>query len=207
MELLEKILDFIVRYWVYLTLVGGSLILLIVVSAILNAKNQVRDEETSPEPRKTPEPTPEPRLEVVEAEVMNPNPVFARDDETKETPGPLTPVETPKTPGTGTLPPETSKIPGPGTLLETPTNADPGIPKEPQPEKPAPLPKKILGKYHVMYRNDGKWYVKREGSTTVLRVLETQREAVSWAIIKALPQDIGIVVHDKDGKIKKAEPL
>ncbi|MDY0024164.1 MAG: DUF2188 domain-containing protein [Candidatus Izemoplasmatales bacterium] len=61
-----------------------------------------------------------------------------------------------------------------------------------------------LGKYHVLYRKeDTKWYVKREGSDKVLRVLETQAEAIAWATIKALNQDTSIVIHKRDGKIRK----
>jgi len=61
-----------------------------------------------------------------------------------------------------------------------------------------------LGKYHVLYRKeDTKWYVKREGSEKVLRVLETQAEAIAWATIKALNQDTSIVIHKRDGKIRK----
>ncbi|MFA6647946.1 MAG: DUF2188 domain-containing protein [Candidatus Izemoplasmatales bacterium] len=64
--------------------------------------------------------------------------------------------------------------------------------------------KRELGKYHVLYRkDDNKWYVKREGSDKVLRVLETQKEAIAWATIKALNQDTSIVIHKRDGKIRK----
>lgn len=63
---------------------------------------------------------------------------------------------------------------------------------------------KEFGKYHVLYRKeDSKWYVKREGSEKTLRVLETQAEAIAWATIKALNQDTAIVIHKRDGKIRK----
>lgn len=63
---------------------------------------------------------------------------------------------------------------------------------------------KELGKYHVLYRkDDNKWYVKREGSDKILRVLETQAEAIAWATIKALNQDTTIIIHKRDGKIRK----
>ncbi|MGD9761206.1 MAG: DUF2188 domain-containing protein [Candidatus Izemoplasmatales bacterium] len=63
---------------------------------------------------------------------------------------------------------------------------------------------KELGKYHVLYRkDDNKWYIKREGSDKILRVLETQAEAIAWATIKALNQDSAIVIHKRDGKIRK----
>jgi len=90
-------------------------------------------------------------------------------------------------------------VPTPSPLpLEVPVVELPA----PEPVEP-PKPKKPLGKYHVMFRPDGKWIVKREGSTQILRVLETQREAISWATIKALTLDVGIVIHQKDGKIRK----
>jgi hypothetical protein len=34
-------------------------------------------------------------------------------------------------------------------------------------------------------------------------VLETQAEAIAWATIKALNQDTTIVIHKRDGKIRK----
>ncbi len=61
-----------------------------------------------------------------------------------------------------------------------------------------------LGRYHVLYRRDDKkWYIKREGSDKVIRVLETQKEAIAYATIKAINQDTTIVIHKKDGKIRK----
>lgn len=61
-----------------------------------------------------------------------------------------------------------------------------------------------LGKYHVLYRDkDKKWYVKREGSDKVIRVLYTKKEAIAYATIKAINQDTDIVIHSKDGKIEK----
>jgi len=65
-------------------------------------------------------------------------------------------------------------------------------------------PKPVLGKYHVLYRkDDNKWYIKREGSDKILRVIETQQEAIAWATIKALNQDTTIVIHKRDGRIRK----
>ncbi|MGI6392481.1 MAG: DUF2188 domain-containing protein [Candidatus Izemoplasmatales bacterium] len=65
-------------------------------------------------------------------------------------------------------------------------------------------PKKELGKYHVLFRKkDGRWYVKREGSERILRVLDTQKEAIAYATIKAITQNTAFVVHRQDGKIKK----
>ncbi len=61
-----------------------------------------------------------------------------------------------------------------------------------------------LGRYHVLYRKeDKKWYVKREGSARIIRVLETQKEAIAYATIKAINQDTSLVIHKMDGKIRK----
>jgi len=76
--------------------------------------------------------------------------------------------------------------------------------KDEEVEKEAKGETKDLGKYHVLYRkDDNKWYVKREGSDKILRVLETQAEAIAWATIKALNQNTAIVIHKRDGKIRK----
>jgi hypothetical protein len=66
------------------------------------------------------------------------------------------------------------------------------------------VPKKPLGKYHVLFRqSDEKWIVKRENGERIIRVLETQKEAISFATIKALMNNTSIVIHKKDGKIRK----
>jgi hypothetical protein len=77
--------------------------------------------------------------------------------------------------------------------------------------KPVPKPKpkkKLPPKFHVLYRStDENWYVKKEGNDAIIRVLETYREAVSFATIKALSSDSTVVVHRKDGKILKQSSL
>ncbi|MDP2425511.1 MAG: DUF2188 domain-containing protein [Candidatus Izemoplasmatales bacterium] len=79
------------------------------------------------------------------------------------------------------------------------------IPDEPIEEIVAvKVPKKPLGKYHVLFRqSDEKWIVKRENGERIIRVLETQKEAISFATIKALMNNTSIVIHKKDGKIRK----
>jgi competence protein ComGC len=65
--------------------------------------------------------------------------------------------------------------------------------------------KKVLGRYHVLYKKDtNKWYIKREGSEKVVKTLLTQKEAVAYATIKAINQKTTVVVHKKDGKIRKS---
>lgn len=71
-------------------------------------------------------------------------------------------------------------------------------------EKSKDTQKDELGRYHVLYRReDNKWYIKREGSDKVIRVLETQKEAIAYATIKSINQDTTMVIHKKDGKIRK----
>jgi len=70
-------------------------------------------------------------------------------------------------------------------------------------QKPKPK-KKVPPKFHVLYRaTDNSWYVKVEGNDAVIATLETQREAISFATIKALKSDSVVIVHRKDGKIRK----
>ncbi len=65
-----------------------------------------------------------------------------------------------------------------------------------------------LGRYHVLYRKkDKKWYVKREGSDKVLRVLPTQKEAIAWATIKAIHQDTALIIHKRNGQIRKHQKI
>jgi len=72
-------------------------------------------------------------------------------------------------------------------------------------KKAIPKKKKVdLGRYHVLYKKeDNTWYVKREGNDRVVKTLETQREALAFATIKAINQKTTVVVHKRDGKIKK----
>ncbi|MCK7484750.1 MAG: DUF2188 domain-containing protein [Bacillus subtilis] len=44
---------------------------------------------------------------------------------------------------------------------------------------------------------DEKWIVKRENADRIIRVLETQKEAISFATIKALTNETTIVIHKK----------
>lgn len=63
---------------------------------------------------------------------------------------------------------------------------------------------KELGKYHVLYRKeDSAWYIKREGSEKITKVLPTQKEAIAFATIKAINQKTSVVIHKRDGKIRK----
>lgn len=219
---LNDILDFILRYWTYLAMVAGLLCLILIAALVINAKNKFSPEETDSEPFIDPIIAPEPEA-VKEKEIdplisaTDPNPVEsapitdplpspdpALNREVlavgENTPAPIFAEQKDLQPTDPLVPSASAPVNPEDETVASAENPEPV-------EKPAPKPKKNLGKYHVMYRADGKWIVKREGSPAILRVLETQREAISWATIKALPQDIGIVVHKKDGKIRKNTPL
>ncbi|MDP3130501.1 MAG: DUF2188 domain-containing protein, partial [Bacillota bacterium] len=81
-------------------------------------------------------------------------------------------------------------------------SADPAVSEPIEPVRPKE-PKPELGCYRVTYRaEDGKWLVGRDGSPRIMRTLETQTDAVNWATIKALTQNVELVIHKKDGSVK-----
>ncbi len=210
MAWLDSLIAFFVEYWLFLTIVLVVLAGILVLLVVLNVKSRVHEEKEIPlDPVSKPIPAP---IEVVEAEVMNPDPAFAESPTNEEQGGSeLPPVSMSPDSEAPSVPPPVAPEPAsnpPEKVVSSEVSPEDSVSAEPpMPIKPKDPPKP-LGKYHVMYRaEDNRWYVKREGSATILRVLDTQREAISWAVIKALPKDIGIVVHDKDGKIKKAQPL
>ena len=57
--------------------------------------------------------------------------------------------------------------------------------------------------YHVSLNDDGKWQVKAEKAEKALRVFPTQKEAIAYADAVAENQDGNVVIHKKDGKIRK----
>lgn len=57
--------------------------------------------------------------------------------------------------------------------------------------------------YHITQRkDDGVWVVKLGGGK-VLKLCKTQEEAIAYAKTKAENQDGSIVIHKRDGKIRK----
>ncbi|MCK4552078.1 MAG: DUF2188 domain-containing protein [Tenericutes bacterium] len=88
-------------------------------------------------------------------------------------------------------------------IIETKEVVTPPKPKKKTTKTP-PKVKKDLGKYHVLFRKvDSQWYVKREGSDRIVKVLHTQKEAIAFATIKSITQKTSIVIHKRDGKIRK----
>lgn len=97
-------------------------------------------------------------------------------------------------------------------------------PKEPvkaepkkEPSKPAPKvePKgeeakeQANVKYHISQNKDEKseffnqWRVRRSGSDKTIKYFKTQKEAIDYAKTLAKNQDTDIVIHKRDGKIRK----
>lgn len=60
-------------------------------------------------------------------------------------------------------------------------------------------------KYHVSLNKDGKWQVKGEKAEKALKLFDTQKEAIAYAEEIADNQDGNIVIHKKDGKIRKQD--
>ncbi len=60
-------------------------------------------------------------------------------------------------------------------------------------------------KYHVSLREDGKWQVKGEKAGKALKLFDTQKAAIAYAETIADTQEGGIVIHKKDGKIRKQD--
>jgi len=59
-------------------------------------------------------------------------------------------------------------------------------------------------RYHVLYlKEQNKWFVKREGKDQILKIFETQKEGIAFATIKSLENETSVVVHRRDGKIRK----
>ncbi len=59
-------------------------------------------------------------------------------------------------------------------------------------------------RYHVLYQKENnKWFVKREGNKKKLKLFETQKEAIAYATIKSLENETSVVVHRRDGVIRK----
>lgn len=97
--------------------------------------------------------------------------------------------------------------------VKSPEKDEPKVVEETQPLKEAPKKKIVLEEsldYHVTYFEDadpslaGKWRVVRENSQKALKYFRTQAEAITYANEIAANQGVGVVVHRKDGKIRKS---
>lgn len=184
---MSSILDFILQNWVFLLILIVSLVAILSLYYVftLRAGERLRKPEEQPQSNNTVAQTAfdeQPIVQPVEPIVVGGEIVTHPIRHVEPTPVEEAPPSVP-------VPPASSPV-------------------EQKPEavvEPAkPKPKKTLGRYHVLYRSaDDSWIVKREGSDRILRVLETQKDAIAFATIKALSNDTQIVIHKKDGKIRK----
>lgn len=66
-------------------------------------------------------------------------------------------------------------------------------------------------KYHISQNKDtdathaGEWRVRKEGSTKTIKYFSTQKAAIEFAETLAENQDSSIVIHKKDGSIRKQD--
>jgi uncharacterized protein YdaT len=56
---------------------------------------------------------------------------------------------------------------------------------------------------HVTQTDDGRWQAKREGGTRASFVKDTQAEAIDAAKVLVKREGGSVVVHGRDGKIRK----
>ena len=75
--------------------------------------------------------------------------------------------------------------------------------------KAAPNLKDGTRVYHVAKRDDGKWAVKFAGGDKVIKLFDTQKEALDYTKAMAKNQDGKVLVHNSKGankgKIKKKQ--
>lgn len=57
--------------------------------------------------------------------------------------------------------------------------------------------------YHISIREDGKWQVKFAKGAKAIKTFATQLEAINYAKKLAETQKGSIMIHKKDGKIRK----
>ncbi len=80
-----------------------------------------------------------------------------------------------------------------------------------KPATPAPAKRKKPAKYHISQNKDddsehaGSWRVRKEGSEKTIKYFTTQKAAIEFAEQLAENQDSSIVIHKKDGSIRKQD--
>ncbi len=211
---------FFEEYWQFLVLVAGILTVITLGYLLYNLHNRLKLKHRHP-PQKN-DANREVKIslkELIDTEIMK-TPEKTPESPQIVSPDAQPPVQAPKPAnslGNSQAGAERLPLSPPQKMIAGTTATQAASPKTaatPAPLKPdAPTAqaadadagkKKQLGKYHVLYRKEDKrWYIKREGSDKILRVLDTQREAIAYATIKAITQDTGFIIHNQDGKIRK----
>ena len=71
--------------------------------------------------------------------------------------------------------------------------------------EPAPVEKKIINVYHIsQVKATGQWKIKLGNSSKVIKLFDTQAEAIEYAKGLSKNNDRGYLVHSKKGTIRKA---
>jgi len=270
---MEAVIRFIYQYWLFFTMVIGTILLIVAVNALYKAYIRAQSKKPSPPPAVKKIVEPEIKIEIVpeavvetatppetvslvpeilsqpevripptetrpisetetaaepmdsavalsktaaQAPVIIAEPVLSPDEPVVKPVPPILPAKSGnKRVGSTAINLSTLHSPLPPVELDKSEKPKLLVDKKPKSVTPAPKPvpkpkpkKKLPPKFHVLYRStDESWYVKKEGNDAIIRVLETYREAVSFATIKALSSDSTVVVHRKDGKILKQSSL
>ena len=96
-------------------------------------------------------------------------------------------------------------------VKETPKADDSEELDEETAEKKEKSAKKKVAKYHISQNKDDDseyaswWRVRKEGSQKTIKYFKTQKEAIAYAEKLAENQDSSIVIHKKDGSIRKQD--
>ncbi|MDR2822239.1 MAG: DUF2188 domain-containing protein [Acholeplasmatales bacterium] len=58
-------------------------------------------------------------------------------------------------------------------------------------------------RYHILYRDsDSKWLIKKEKTERPIKLFNLKKEAIEYAKKLSDSQDVGIVIHNQDGKVR-----
>lgn len=223
------LLDFIKEYMVFLIMLLGIIIVIIIAYLIISRPGNRFDKtsQSNQEPKSEPksEPTtlknfsteqPKPELnelneEINEADLNMPNIItsFAETYEEEavleEISSNLNKFDNDQEKQTKQNTKEDSKIKNDNILVKKPnTESDDDFSFLNEEDEDKDTEKNPNKRYHVLYlKEQNKWFIKREGNDQILKIFETQKEGIAFATIKSLVNETSVVVHRRDGKIRK----
>ena len=59
--------------------------------------------------------------------------------------------------------------------------------------------------HHVLPEKSGNWVIKKGGSYRASKYFDTKRDAINWGRTVSRNQKTEFIIHNKDGKIQKAD--
>lgn len=172
---------------------GGVLLLLLVIILIMVMKpgNQIENKA----PDKTKSLKNAPMIEPVQESKEMPKVEPAMEPKVVEKPVEVTPVQEEK-------------------AVDTMLHDEPVEATSDENTKVQPVKKDLKegpAKYHISQNKEtdaehaSEWRVRKEGSTKTIKYFKTQKEAIAFAEKLAENQDSSIVIHKKDGSIRKQD--